>query len=249
MLNKRIIKTSTFPYNSLLWVVPKKVNSKRNKRWQLVIDFRSLNKKTVGDAYPLPNIINILDQLGSVKYFSVFDLASGFHLIPMSANNVLKTAFYTPFGHYKFQHMPFGLKNAPVTFQPLMNKVLSCLEGIELFVYLGDIVIYSSNLAKHARKFNKLAKRLRAANLRFQPDKCEFLRKEVTYLGHVIGKAEVKTNPKKIETVKNFPRPKNAKNVKQFLGLASYYRRFLNNFLGTAKTLTSPLKKDELFSW
>jgi len=249
MLGKGVIETSTSPYNSPLWVVPKKADSKGNKRWRLVIDFRALNEKTLGDAYPLPNIIDILDQLGSAKYFSVFDLASGFHQIPMAPADAQKTAFSTPFGHYEFKRMPFGLKNAPATFQRLMDRILSGLQGIELFVYLDDIVIYSSSLSEHARKFNKLAERLRAANLKLQPDKCEFLRKEVTYLGHVIGEAGVRPDPQKIESVKNFPRPKNAKNVKQFLGLAGYYRRFIDNFSRTAKPLTALLKKDIAFTW
>jgi len=249
MLKNDIIKTSMSPYNSPLWIVPKKADSKGNKRWRLVIDFRALNKKTLGDAYPLPNISDILDQIGSAKYFSVFDLASGFHQIPMSEADAPKTAFSTPFGHYEYKRMPFGLKNAPATFQRLMDRVLSGLQGIELFVYLDDIVIYASSLTEHNKKFNKLAERLRSANLRLQPDKCEFLRKEVTYLGHVINETGVKPDPKKIEAVLNFPRPKNTKNIKQFLGLAGYYRRFLNNFSKTARPLTALLKKDEPFVW
>jgi len=249
MLKNDIIKTSTSPYNSPLWIVPKKADSKGNKRWRLVIDFRALNEKTLGDAYPLPNISDILDQIGSAKYFSVFDLASGFHQIPMSEADAPKTAFSTPFGHYEYKRMPFGLKNAPATFQRLMDRVLSGLQGIELFVYLDDIVIYASSLTEHNRKFHKLAERLRSANLRLQPDKCEFLRKEVTYLGHVINETGVKPDPKKVEAVLNFPRPKNVKNIKQFLGLAGYYRRFLNNFSKTARPLTALLKKDEPFVW
>jgi len=122
----------------------------------LVIDFRALNEKTLGDAYPLPNINDILDQIGSAKYFSVFDLASGFYQIPMSETDAPKTAFSTPFGHYEFKHMPFGLKDAPATFQRLMDRVLSGFQGIELFVYLDDIVIYASSLTEHNKKFHKL---------------------------------------------------------------------------------------------
>ncbi|XP_018311854.1 uncharacterized protein [Mycetomoellerius zeteki] len=130
-----------------------------------------------------------------------------------------------------------------------MDKVLTGLQGIELFVYLDDIVIYASSLTEHAQKFNKLAERLRKANLKLQPDKYEFLRKEVTYLGHVISEAGVKPDPKKLEAVGNYPRPRNAKNIKQFLGLAGYYRRFINNFSHIAKPLTSLLKKDKPFDW
>lgn len=249
LIENKIISPSDSPYSSPLWIVPKKADSKGNKRWRMVVDFRALNEKTLGDAYPLPNITDILDQLGSSKYFSVFDLASGFHQIPMHESDAQKTAFSTPYGHYQFNRMPFGLKNAPATFQRLMDQVLSGLQGTELFVYLDDIVIYSSSLTEHAAKFNKLAERLRKANLKLQPDKCEFLRKEVTYLGHVISETGVKPDPKKIEAVREFPRPRNHKNIKQFLGLAGYYRKFIPDFSKTAKPLTTLLKKDEPFIW
>lgn len=249
LLNNDTIKPSDSPYNSPLWIVPKKPDSKGNKRWRMVIDYRMLNEKTVGDAYPLPNITDILDQLGSAKYFSVFDLASGFHQIPMDRIDAPKTAFSTPYGHYEFNRMPFGLKNAPATFQRLMDQILSGLQGIELFVYLDDIVIYASSLEEHKIKFNKLAGRLRQANLRLQPDKCEFLRREVNYLGHIISEEGVKPDPKKIIAVQEFPTPQNAKNIKQFLGLAGYYRKFIPEFSKTAKPLTELLKKDIKFVW
>jgi hypothetical protein len=203
-------------------------------------------KKTVGDAYPLPNITKILDQLGSAKYFSIFDLASGFHQIPMDKTDAQKTAFSTPHGHYHFNRMPFGLKNAPATFQRLMAQVLSGLQGFELF-YLDDIVLYASSLREHELKFQRLAEKLTQANLKLQPDKCEFLRKEVTYLGHIITENGVKPDPSKIKAVQKFPTTKNLKNIKQFLGLAGYYRRFIPNFSKMAKLLTDLLKKDAVF--
>lgn len=124
LLRDDVIETSKSPYNAPLWIVPKKRDSAGNKRWRMVIDYRLLNKKTIGDAYPLPNITGILDQLGSAKYFSVLDLASGFHQIPMAENDATKTAFSTPYGHYQFRRMPFSFKNAPATFQRLMDNVL-----------------------------------------------------------------------------------------------------------------------------
>ena len=115
----------------------------------MVVDFRKLNETTIGDSYPLPNIIDILDQLGSAQYFSVFHLASGFHQIKMSPEDSHKTAFSTPYGHYEFDRMPFGLKNAPVTCQRLMDLVLTGLQGTELFDYLNDIVLYANSLEEH----------------------------------------------------------------------------------------------------
>ncbi|XP_050462030.1 uncharacterized protein LOC126857007 [Cataglyphis hispanica] len=231
LLFNDLIEYSTSPYNSPVWIVPKKPDSQGNKRWRMVIDYRSLNEKTIGDAYPLPNITDILDQLGSAKYFSVLDLASGFHQIPMASKDAPKTAFSTPYGHYQFKRMPFGLKNAPATFQRLMDNVLSGLQGNELFVYMDDIVIYARSLKEH------------------EPDKCEFLRHEVAYLGHIIGADGVKPDPNKIKSISEFPIPKNEKNIKQFLGLAGYYRRFIPQFSKTAKPLTDLLKKNNTFNW
>ena len=142
MLDTDVVEPSTSLYNSPLWIVPKRPDSQGSKHWRLAcIDYRKLNDKTIGDAYPLPNITEILDQLGSAKYFSTFDLASGFHQIRVAQENAHKTAFSTPYGHFQFKQMPFGLKNVPATFQSLMNSVLSGLQGVELFVYLDDIVI------------------------------------------------------------------------------------------------------------
>lgn len=247
LLKEEIIEPSTSPYNSPLWIVPKKPDSQGNKKWRMVIDYRALNEKTIGDAYPLPNIVDILDQLGSAKYFSILDLASGFHQIPISKNDVPKTAFSTPYGHYHFKRMLFGLKNAPATFQRLMDNILSGLQGNEMFVYMDDIVIYVKSLREHEIKFNKLMKRLEDANLKLQPDKCEFLRTEVAYLGHIIGAKGVKPDLNKIKAISEFPAPRNPKNIKQFLGLTGYYRRFIPNFSKIAKPLTELLKKDVSF--
>ena len=249
LLDGGIIKPSKSPYNTPVWIVPKKPDSQGNKRWRMVLDFRGLNERTIGDAYPLPNITEILDQLGGAKYFTVLDLASGFHQIKMHARDSYKTAFSTSYGHYEFDRMPFGLKNAPATFQRLMDIVLLGMQGAELFVYLDDIVLYASSLREHEIKFLKLMQRLRKANLKLQPDKCQFLRKEVGYLGHIIGENGVQPDPKKIQAVKDFPIPKNPKNIKQFLGLAGYYRRFIKGFSKLAKPLTNLLKKDTQFQW
>jgi transposase InsO family protein len=249
LLQKDIVMPSTSPYNSPIWIVPKKPDSQGNKRWRMVMDYRKLNEKTVGDAYPLPNICDILDQLGAAKYFSVLDLASGFHQIPMDPGDAHKTAFSTPHGHYEFLRMPFGLKNAPATFQRLMDQILTGLQGIEMFVYMDDIVIYASSLREHDIKMEKLMQRLRSANLTLQPDKCEFLRHEVAYLGHVLTEDGVRPDPQKIAAVKSFPTPRNLKNIRQFLGLAGYYRRFISDFSRIASPLSNLLKKDREFRW
>ena len=249
LLENEIIKPSLSPYNSPIWIVSKKPGPDGEPLWRMVIDFRDLNERTVPDAYPLPNINEILDQLGGAKYFSVFDLASGFHQIPMKPEDAPKTAFSTPHGHYEFVRMPFGLCNAPATFQRLMDHTLTGLQGTEMFVYLDDIVLYASSLTEHLIKFKKLAQRLREANLKLQPSKCKFLHKEVAYLGHIITEDGVKPDLGKIEAVRNYPIPSTPKGIKQFLGLTGYYRRFIPDFSKIARPLTQLLKRDTTFEW
>lgn len=249
LLKNDSIKVSKSPYNSPVWIIPKKEDSQGNKRWRMVIDDRKLNEKTIGDYYPLPNITDILDQLGGGKYFTVLDLAQGFHQVEVAPEDRYKTAFSTPYGHYEVKRMPFGLKNSPSTFQRMMDRVLSGMQGIELFVYMDDIVIYANSLKEHREKFEKLLGRLKSAGLVLEPDKCKFLCKEIGYLGHIISKDGVRPDPKKLEAVSKFPQPKNRRNIKQFLGLAGYYRKFIPNFAKIAKPLTNLLKIENKFNW
>lgn len=249
LLENDIVEESDSPYNSPVWIVPKKPDSEGNKRWRLVIDFRALNEKTIASAYPLPNITEILDQLGQSKYFSTLDLAQGFHQVPIDPRDAPKTAFSTPFHHLQYKRMAMGLKGAPASFQFLMDKILSGLQGIELFVYMDDIVVYANSLKEHDEKMKRLFGRLKTAGLTLQPEKCLFLRKEVAYLGHIISEEGVKPDPKKTQAVSEFPRPKTRKNIKQFLGLVGYYRRFVPDFAKIAKPLSQLLKREIRFLW
>ena len=166
LLDFGIIRPLKSPVSTPLWIVSKKPDSHGNLRWRLVLDFRGLNAKTISDAYPLPNITDIFDQVGSAKYYTILDLASGFHQIKMNPKDAFKTAFSTPFGHFEFARMPFGLKNAPATFQRLMDRVLEGLQGVLLFVYMDDIVVHSNDLEEHKRKISVLMSRLRQAKLK-----------------------------------------------------------------------------------
>ena len=177
-------------------------------------DFRILNEKTIGDSYPLPNILDILDHLGTAQYFTIFDLASGSHQIELDPKDRQKTAFSSLNGHYEYVRMPMGLRNSPATFQHLMDQVLLGLQGTELLVHLDDIVIYAKYLEDRGKKVRRLLKQLKEANLSLEPEKCKFLFKEIAYLGHIISDKGVKPDPKKIEAVQNFPRPKTPRNIK-----------------------------------
>ncbi|MCI0564136.1 MAG: reverse transcriptase domain-containing protein, partial [Nitrososphaera sp.] len=249
MLAEGIIRPSKSQWNAPLLVVPKKADASGKTKMRVVVDFRKVNDITVGDSFPLPNITEILDQLGKAKYFSTLDLASGFHQIPMEEEDKCKTAFSTPHGHYEHNRMPFGLKNAPATFQRLMNTVLTGIQGLRCYVYLDDIVIHAPSLQEHNKRLEEVLERLRHNSLKLQPDKCEFLRKEVNFLGHVITSDGIKADPEKIRAVKQFPIPKAVKDVQAFLGLAGYYRRFIRNFSSLAKPLTHLLKKEVKFGW
>ena len=248
-LDSGILKESKSPYTSPIMIVPKKMDASGQRKFRVVVDFTTLNEKVIGDAYPLPNITEILDHLGKGQYFSVFGLVSGFHQVETHPEDRNKTAFSTPKGHFEYMRMPMGIKNAPATFQRLMDNVITGMHGTEAFIYLDDIILHSESLEDHDIKVRRLFSRLRWANLKLQPDKCDFLRTEVAYLGHIIGREGVRPNPDKITAIKNFPIPKTVKAIRQFLGLSGYYRRFIKDYAQLAKPLTDLLKKEVEFTW
>lgn len=244
LVAQKIIRPSDSPYNAPLWIVPKKMDASNKRKFRLVIDYRRLNEKTLDDKFPLPNICELLDKLGKCTFFSTLDLANGFHQLNLSEESIPKTAFSSDNNHYEFTRMPFGLKNAPATFQRLMNSVLRGINGELALVYLDDILIFSSSLQEHIDRLRQVFDRLRAANLKIQVDKTEFLRKELLYLGHVITPDGVRPNPDKIQAVKDFPKPKTKTEIKRFLGLLGYYRRFIKDFATITKPMTAALKDD-----
>lgn len=243
MLNQGIIRPSYSPWSSPVWIVPKKPDASGKQKWRLVIDYRKLNEKTIGDRYPLPNINDILDKLGKSMYFSTLDLASGFHQIEMDPRDVSKTAFTVEGGHYEYVRMPFGLKNAPSTFQRVMDNVLKELQGTICLVYLDDIIIFSTSLQEHVENLRKVFQKLRQANLKVQLDKSEFLKKEIAFLGHLVTTEGIKPDPSKIQAITDFPIPRTPKEIKSFLGLLGYYRKFIRDFAKLTKPLTECLKK------
>ena len=245
MLEQGIIRPSNSPWTSPVWIVPKKMDASGQKKWRLVIDYRKLNEKTISDRYPIPNITDILDKLGRCMYFSTLDLASGFHQIEVHEKDVQKTAFSVDHGHYEFVRMPFGLKKAPSTFQRVMDNVLREHIGNICFVYMDDIIVYSTSLQEHLVNLKKIFNTLNKYDMKIQLDKSEFLRKEVAFLGHVVTQDGVKPNPEKIKVIKEWPLPRNEKELRAFLGILGYYRKFIKDFAKIAKPLTQQLRKGE----
>lgn len=244
MLNDGIIRESISPYTSPVWVVPKKADASGKKKFRLVIDYRKLNEKTINDRYPIPEITDILDKLGRACYFSTIDLVSGFHQIQLENEDIEKTAFSVNGGKYEFTRMPFGLKNAPATFQRVMDCILRECIGKFCFVYMDDIIIFSPSLQQHKNDLSKILGKLKDANLKIQLDKCEFFRKEVQFLGHTVTENGVKPNSDKIKAISSWPIPRTEKDLRQFLGILGYYRRFIKDFAKLVKPLTNLLRKD-----
>jgi hypothetical protein len=249
MIRDEVIAPSTSEWNFPLVIVPKKIDATGKRKWRVCVDFRKLNELSIGDSFPLPNIQDILDKVGRARYFSALDCASGFHQIPIREEDKRKTAFSTPTGHFEYLRMPFGLKAAPATFQRMMNSVLRDSIGDRCFVYMDDVLILGETLQEHHAKLREDFEQFRRFNVKIEPDKCEFLRPELAYLGHIISKEGVKPDPKKIEAVVQFPVPKREKDIKAFLGLTGYYRKFIADYSTVAKPLTKLLMKDVPWTW
>jgi hypothetical protein len=222
--------------NSPLLIVPKKANNSGERKWRLVVDFRKLNDKAIGDAYLLPDITEIWDQLGQSKYFSCLDLVTGYHQIGLEERDREQTAFNTKNGYWDYNKLPFWLKTAPSIFQRMINTVLSGLTGTR-FVFLEDIVSYDNSLKEHDSKLREVFERIRKHNLKFQPDKCKFLRKEVGYLGHILTEEGERPDPGNVEGIENFPKPDSTKKLKVFLGMTRYYSKFIINYRKIAAPL------------
>ncbi|KAL0551797.1 hypothetical protein IC582_010886 [Cucumis melo] len=244
LLDKGFIRPSVSPWGAPVLFVKKKDGSMR-----LCIDYRELNKVTVKNRYPLPRIDDLFDQLQGATVFSKIDLRSGYHQLRIKNEDVPKTAFRSRYGHYEFIVMSFGLTNAPAVFMDLMNRVFREFLDTFVIVFIDDILIYSKTEAEHEEHLRMVLQTLRDNKLYAKFSKCEFWLKQVSFLGHVVSKDGVSVDPAKIEAVTGWTRPSTVSEVRSFLGLAGYYRRFVENFSRIATPLTQLTRKGAPFVW
>jgi hypothetical protein len=243
LLNAGVICPSTSPYSSPMVMVLKKEGS-----WCMCPDFCALKKLTIKDKFSIPVIDDLLDELSGAQFFTKLDLRSGYHQIRMKEANIPKTTFRTREGHYEFLVMPFGLCNAPSTFQSLMNHVFCSFLCHFVLVFFDDILIYSKTWTYHLAHVDPVLHLLSQHQLFLKQSKCTFGASEVEYLGHLVGKTGVRVDPKKIEAMQDWHHPKTLKSLCGFLGLIGYYCKFVKNYGNIVAPLTALLKKNS-FTW
>ena len=244
LLNKGFIRPSTSSWGAPVLFVKKKDGSLR-----LCIDYRQLNRVTIRNQYPLPRIDELFDQLQGSRVYSKIDLRSGYHQLKVQESDVPKTAFRTRYGHYEFLVMPFGLTNAPATFMDLMNRVFQPYLDRFVIIFFDDILVYSGSSEEHSEHLRIVLQTLREWQLYAKLSKCQFWLDRVAFLGHVISAEGVSVDPQKIEAVVNWKPPKNVSEVRSFLGLAGYYRKFVEGFSKITAPLTKLTRKDVKYDW
>ncbi|CAN6249028.1 unnamed protein product [Urochloa humidicola] len=244
MLRLGIIRPSSSPFCSPVLLVRKKDGS-----YRFCVDYRYLNALTVKSKFPIPVFDQLMDELAGASWFTTLDLISGYHQVRLKAGEEYKTAFQTHHGQFEFLVMAFGLSGAPGTFQGAMNCTLAPLLRKCVIVFFDDILIYSKSWEEHLVHLREVLQLLQQDKWHVKLSKCKFAQRKIAYLGHVISEAGVSTDMSKVEAIINWPAPVNVKELRSFLGLAGYYRKFVKHFAIIAKPLTELLKKGVLFVW
>lgn len=249
MLENGIIEETRSEYSAPLLIVPKKKDQNGNQKWRVVIDYRLLNKQIKDDKFPLPCISEILDSLGGAIYFSHLDLSQGYYQIELDQESRRYTAFTTDRGQYQMTRLPMGLKISPSAFSRAMTIAMAGLNYESCFIYLDDLIVFGNNLITHNQNLTKVLQRLRDVNLKLNPYKCMFLRKQISYLGNIISEKGVSPDPEKVKAIQNYPVPKDANQTKRFVAFANYYRRYIPNFAHIASPLNELQRKGVPFIW
>ncbi|CEJ05159.1 hypothetical protein RMCBS344292_19107 [Rhizopus microsporus] len=244
MLQLGLIRPSKGTWSSPCFFVKKKDGSLR-----LVIDYRRLNKITIKDNFPLPIIDTLLDSLSGAQIYSTLDAASGYWQVPMQEESICKTGFVTPQGTFEFLVMPFGLTSAPATFQRMMLNLLGEYVGKFIHVFIDDVICYSQSPEEHIKHLQLVFNKCRQHNLRLKFKKCTFGARQVEYLGHTISGEGISPHNHNVDKIFAFKTPRNADDVRSFLGTTGYYRRFINNYAMVSAPLTRLLKKNVRFQW
>ena len=242
MLKNDIIEESQSNWSSPCILVPK-----HDGGFRFCTDFRKVNDKTKSDSFPIPRIADCIDQIGNAKFVSTFDMLKGYWQVPLTQRAREISAFVTPSGLYQYKVMPFGMKNAPATFQRMVNKLVRDIDGCE--GYIDDVVIFSDNWSDHIRQIERFFQIMREAKLTINLMKSEFGKATVKYLGHIVGQGQVRPLDAKIQTIVKYPIPTSRKELARFLGMAGYYRNFCLNFSDIAAPLTNLLSKKVKFVW
>ena len=222
---------------------------KKDGTLQLCVDYRQLNKMTVKNKYPLPRIDDLFGQLKGASVFSNIDLRSGYHQLRIKDTNVNKTTFRTRYGHYEFLVMPFGLTNAPVAFMDLMNRVFRPYVDQFVVLFIDDILVYLKDQENHDTQLRVVLETLKKERLYEKLSKCEFWLREMSFLRHLVSEEGIRVDPRKIEVIIEWKSSRNVTEVRSFLGLADYYRRFVKGFSMTTASMTKFLQKNVKFEW
>lgn len=244
-----IIEKCQSNYNSPAILVPKKDENNDKTDYRFVVDYRKLNEISEISNFPIPHIDDILDSLGGCGYFTTLDIKGAFHQILLDERSQDYTAFTVGHFQYRWKRMPMGLSEAPLTWQRAINTILADIIGKGVYIYLDDVIIYGKTFDEHNKSLKFVMKHLNEHNLQLKISKCNFYARKFEYLGFIISESGISANPKKIETIRNFPTPRDVKQVQSFLGILNYYRRFVKDFAKIAKPLTSLCKTENPFIW